>query len=79
MPKLNIDQFDTEPSVGQKVRVEGEVKSIDQDTGEVEVSYDKVETIDRSESSEENSESSDNSVQGVNLDDALKKSFNYTQ
>lgn len=45
MPKLDIDMFDSEPKVGDKVRVKGKVESIDEDTGEVEVSYDDVDIV----------------------------------
>lgn len=46
MPTLDIDQFDEAPNVGDKVRVTGKVKSIDEDTGEVEVTYDDVKIVD---------------------------------
>lgn len=46
MPTLDIDQFDEAPNVGDKVRVTGKVKSIDEDSGEVEVTYDDVKIVD---------------------------------
>lgn len=46
MPKLDIDLFDEEPKVGNKVRVTGKVESINEDTGMVEVSYDDVKIVD---------------------------------
>lgn len=86
MPTLNIDQFDTEPSVGQKVRVEGEIKSIDTGTGEVDVSYDSVKIIKKKKSSSDNTNNTDNTDNTdnvdnapMNLDQALAKNFNYTQ
>lgn len=45
MPTLDIDLFDDAPKVGDKVRVKGKVKSIDEETGEVEVSYDDVDIV----------------------------------
>lgn len=42
MPTLEIDMFDNEPKVGDKIKVMGKVRSIDEDNGEVEVSYDDV-------------------------------------
>lgn len=47
MPKLDIDMFDQEPKVGDHVRVKGKIESINEDTGEVEVSYDDVSIIDK--------------------------------
>lgn len=46
MPKLDIDMFDEDPKVGDKVKVLGKVDSIDGETGEVEVTYDDVKIID---------------------------------
>lgn len=46
MPTIDIDQFDEAPHVGDKVKVLGKVKSIDEDTGEVEISYDTVKILD---------------------------------
>lgn len=86
VPTLNIDQFDTEPSVGQKVRVEGEIKSINTDNGEVDVSYDSVKIIknrkkpDNSNDNSDNTDESDNSNDNaVSLDQALQNNFGYTQ
>ena len=89
MPTLNIDQFDTEPKVGDKVRVEGKVKSINTDTGEVDVSYDNVDIVNKRKKSSSNSDSTDNidntdkmttdNNPGMNLDQALQNSFGYTQ
>lgn len=46
MPKIDIDMFDEEPKVGNKVKVTGKVESINEDTGMVEVSYDDVKIVD---------------------------------
>lgn len=48
MPTLDIDQFDDTPKVGDKIKVTGKVKSIDSDSGEVEVSYDDVSIVKKS-------------------------------
>jgi len=45
MPKINIDEFDEAPKIGDKVRVTGKVKEIDEDSGEVEISYDEVKIV----------------------------------
>lgn len=45
MPRIDIDMFDESPKVGDKVKVMGKVKSINEDTGEVEVSYDDVSIV----------------------------------
>lgn len=77
MPKLNIDQFENEPKVGDKVRVEGKVESIDTDSGEVEVSYDDVKIVGKksssdNEKSDEDMSENDNSQ---SLDKALSQAF----
>lgn len=46
MPRLDIDMFDEDPKVGDKVKVLGNVDSIDEESGEVEVTYDDVKIID---------------------------------
>lgn len=46
MPTLDIDMFDEEPKVGDKVKVTGKIKSIDEDDGTVDISYDDVKIID---------------------------------
>lgn len=47
MPTLDIDDFDETPKVGDKIRVKGTVKSIDEDNGEVEVTYGDVSIVDK--------------------------------
>lgn len=42
MPNLDIDMFDEAPKIGDKVQVTGKIKSIDESSGQVEVSYDNV-------------------------------------
>lgn len=53
MPKLDMDMFDSPPTVGDKVTVTGEVKSINKKNGDVEVTYDRVEVTDRVDTDEE--------------------------
>lgn len=47
MPTIDIDKFDETPKVGDKIRVKGTVKSIDEDNGEVEVTYGDVSIVDK--------------------------------
>lgn len=70
MPKLSIEMFENPPEVGDQVTVTGKVESIDKDTGEVEITYDKVEAGD-AESTDE--ESTDNSPES--LDEAMESHF----
>lgn len=84
MPKLNVDMFDTEPSVGDKIKVLGTIKSIDTKTGDVEASYDDVAIL-TGNNSDQNSGPQDmnqdqNGVpQSQSLDAALAKAFPNTQ
>lgn len=41
MPNINVEMFDSPPSVGDRVTVTGEVQNIDGE-GNVEISYDEV-------------------------------------
>lgn len=91
MPKINIDEFETEPSLGDKVRVEGVVKSINEEDGVVEISYDKVYVKNKHHKHKhkhkdyDNDEDTDEVVivsedkNPTNLDDALAKAFPNTQ
>lgn len=45
MPRLDIDMFDDAPKIGDKVKVLGKVESIDEDSGEVEITYDKASIV----------------------------------
>lgn len=75
MPKLSIDQFDETPNVGDKVKVIGKVQSIDEDSGEVEVSYDDVSIV-----GEEKSEKMKmDEEMPEDLDKALNRTFSKTQ
>lgn len=84
MPKLNIDQFDESPNVGDKVRVMGKVESIDEDSGEVEVSYDDVKIVKekrkkRDDEEEVVVEESEEASNSDSLDNALAQAFPNTQ
>lgn len=85
MPKLDIDQFDKEPSLGDKVKIVGKVKSIED--GMVEISYDKVTIMDkkrRKNRDDNNDDDDDDFVEvseettvtdGVSADEALNRYF----
>lgn len=86
MPILNIDMFDETPSVGDKVRVTGKIQSIDEENGEVDVSYDKVTIVNNKKRSRKDDD--DVEVETTEeemmpntqtLDDALARSFDTTQ
>lgn len=91
MPRLDIDMFDDEPKVGDKVKVMGKVKSIDEDSGEVEVTYDDVSIVDkkkRKKRRDSNDDIYDDETivvdtqmqpQSQTLDQALAQSFPNTQ
>lgn len=93
MPILNIDDFETEPRVGNKVKVIGRVKSIDEDSGEVDVTYDKVTIVKKSKNRKDRDDDDDDDddiivrdtmetetePNQMNLDQALANQFGYTQ
>lgn len=83
--------FDENPKVGDKVRVTGKVKSIDEETGEVDISYDDVKIVKkkRSRDSDNDEDEDDDDVDMVmrpeifpesqTLDSALGRAFPNTQ
>lgn len=91
MPKINIDEFDEAPNVGDKVKVMGKVESIDEDTGMVEVSYDDVKIVDEKKRKKRKDRDDDFEDEEVvfeetaemsnseSLDNALARSFPNTQ
>lgn len=93
MPKLDIDMFDQDPKVGDEVRVKGKVESIDEDTGEVEVSYDDVDVVGKDKKSKKRKSRRDDDDDDVEvvytadgmppesqtLDQALSQAFPQTQ
>lgn len=88
MPKLDIDMFDETPNVGDKVKVLGKIKSIDEESGEVEVSYDDVSIVTERKKSknsqndkyvETNPPDESSMSTSQSLDSALSKAFPNTQ
>ena len=95
MPKLDIDMFDDTPKVGDKVKVLGKVLSIDEDTGDVEVSYDEAKIIKKRKKSRRDNDNDDDDddvefertvvmenemmPQSQSLDSALAQAFPRTQ
>lgn len=93
MPTLDIDMFDDEPKVGDKIKVTGKVKSIDEDSGDVEVSYDDVNIVDKDDKPKKRRKRRDNRdyfedevvvrnemmPESQTLDQALAQSFPNTQ
>lgn len=89
MPTLDIDQFDDAPRVGDKVEVTGKVKSINEDDGKVEISYDDVKIVKENKKRKKRSDNNpyDDEVvlepemmpQSQSLDEALGQAFPNTQ
>lgn len=94
MPKLDIDMFEDEPKVGDRVKVMGKVKSIDDDSGMVEVSYDDVSIVRKKRKDRRNRDDDDDDDDDVlvvetmedsnmsnsqSLDQALSQAFPQTQ
>lgn len=88
MPRLDLDMFDDAPKVGDKVKVTGKVESIDEDTGEVEVSYDDVDIVGKEkkrkkrrsyDTEDEIIVETETMPNSQSLDEALSQSFPNTQ
>lgn len=92
MPRLDIDMFDESPKVGDKVKVMGKVKSIDEDSGEVEVTYDDVSIVKKKRKRNRDNDSDDMDdddteiivenqtyPESQSLDSALSRAFPNTQ
>lgn len=90
MPKLDIEMFDDEPKLGDRIKVMGKVKSIDDDTGMVEVSYDDVSIVKKKRNDKRDDDDEDGVVavevmsnsdmsNSQSLDEALSKAFPQTQ
>lgn len=92
MPTLDIDMFDDTPKKGDKIKVLGKVKSIDEDSGEVTVSYDDVSIVKKRKKSSSDRDDDDDDVtidytmtqdsmppNTQSLDQALAQSFPNTQ
>lgn len=90
MPKIDIDMFDDEPKVGDRVKVVGKVKSIDDD-GMVEISYDDVSIVKKKRKNRSDNDDDDDDdfevevmqtsdmTNSQSLDEALSKAFPQTQ
>lgn len=89
MPRLDIDMFENEPKVGDRVKVMGKVKSID-DEGMVEISYDDVSIVAKKRKKRSNDDDDDDVVvieaeeegdmtNTQSLDSALSRAFPNTQ
>lgn len=89
MPTLDIDMFDDTPKVGDKVKVLGKIKSIDEDSGDVSISYDDVSIVKKKKKSKSDSDDNDSDDDVIvydsmppnsqTLDEALNQSFPNTQ
>lgn len=91
MPTLDIDLFDDAPKVGDKVEVTGKVKSINEDDGKVEVSYDDVSIVGKKHKKRKNYDRNDDYFDETvtvdremnpntqSLDQALSQAFPNTQ
>jgi len=88
VPTLDIDMFDDSPKVGDKIKVTGKVKSIDEETGEVDVSYDDVTILKKNRNRSDNDDNDEDEVDAMNhqiypesqsLDAALGRAFPNTQ
>lgn len=90
MPVIDIDKFDETPKVGDKIKVEGRVKSIDEDDGTVEVTYGDVSIMQKRKKRRNRDDDDDFTDEVVlqetmmppesqTLDQALAQSFPNTQ
>ena len=85
MPTINLDEFDDAPDIGDKVIVKGKVLSIDEDTGEVEISYDSVKIRNEKRKKRKNRDNDDDDDDDddvevvyrddMSVDEALARSF----
>lgn len=80
MPNISLDEFDDAPDIGDKVTVKGKVLSIDEETGEVEISYDSVKIRGEKKKDKEDNDDDDNDDEVVvtdelSVDQALARSF----
>lgn len=82
MPTINLDEFDEAPDIGDKVIVRGKVLSIDEETDEVEISYDsvKISNEKKRRKRRDNDDDDDDDVDVVirdqmTVDEALARSF----
>lgn len=88
MPKLDIDMFEESPKVGDKVKVIGKINHIDEESGEVDVSYDTVSVVNKRKKKDRSDDESDDTetpmdeevvTNDQSLDSALMRAFPNTQ
>lgn len=83
MPNINLDEFDDAPDIGDRVIVKGKVLSIDEETGEVEISYDSVKIRNQKKRKNRDNDDDDDDDDDVDIvyrdemsvDEALSRSF----
>lgn len=83
MPLIPLDEFDEAPDIGDRVIVKGKVLSIDEETEEVEISYDSVKIRNEKRKKRKNRDNDDDDDDDVDVvirdqmtvDDALAQSF----
>lgn len=83
MPTINLDEFDEAPDIGDKVIVKGKVLSINEETDEVEISYDSVKIRNEKRKKRKNRDNDDDDDDDVDIvyrddmtvDEALARSF----
>lgn len=83
MPTINLDEFDDAPDIGDKVTVKGKVISIDEESEEVEISYDSVKVGDKKQRKKRkdrdyDDDDDDDTVfvrDEMTVDEALSRSF----
>lgn len=84
MPQIPLEEFDSPPEIGDKVKVTGKVERIDEETDEVHISYDKVEVVDEKKKRKNRRDNDDDDVDVVvsddlTVDEALARSFPTSQ
>lgn len=83
MPTIPLDEFDEAPDIGDKVIVKGKVISIDEETEEVEISYDSVKIRGEKRKKRRDNDDDDDDDDDVDVvyrdemsvDEALSRSF----
>lgn len=77
MPTIPLEEFDNPPDIGDKVTVKGKVERIDEETDEVQISYDSVEVNDKDDKKKKKRKSrrDDDGPDYITVDEALSESF----
>ena len=74
MPRLSLEEFANPPKIGDTITVTGKVEGINEESNEVEVSYDSIKVNDKKSSEMEKGESEDNPEREETVDEALSNS-----